>query len=40
MKWLLTIAVIVVLAASSTFAGGGKVRGEKGQGKVVQVVGP
>lgn len=40
MKWSLTIALILILAAASTFAGGDKNRGDKGKGSVHQVVGP
>ncbi|OPZ31459.1 MAG: hypothetical protein BWZ02_00198 [Lentisphaerae bacterium ADurb.BinA184] len=39
MKWFL-LACLVMVAASAAFAGGDKVHGDKGQGKVVQVVGP
>jgi len=40
MKWTVIIALVLILAAASAFAGGGKVRGDKGKGAVVQVVGP
>ncbi len=40
MKRILISLAIITLVAASAYAGGGKVRGEKGQGKVVQVVGP
>ena len=41
-KVFLSLLVIVMLAvlASPAFAGGDKVRGDKGKGEVVQVVGP
>lgn len=40
MKHIVMIIVVLTLVAASAFAGGGKVRGEKGQGSVHQVVGP
>ena len=40
MKWTVVIALVLILTAVSAFAGGGKVRGEKGKGSVHQVVGP
>ncbi|MCK5707825.1 MAG: hypothetical protein KAI43_09235 [Candidatus Aureabacteria bacterium] len=41
-KVLLSLLVVIMFAvlASPAFAGGGKVRGDKGKGEVVQVVGP
>lgn len=39
-KRILLIVVAVLLTGNAVFAGGDKNRGDKGQGKVHQVVGP
>lgn len=40
MKWFLMTVAVLVMVASSAFAEGDKVHGEKGKGETHQTVGP
>ena len=40
MKRMLFLGLLLMFIAGSVWAGGGQVQGDKGKGKVTQVVGP